>query len=72
MGGDDTDAIWSEIDGLKADWAGDGTAGVWLCTADPVHPNADGTYTRSTQFTLVTSANIDLYPEGTATDGGFA
>ena len=72
MGGDDTDAIWTKINGLKDNWAGAGTAGVWLCTADPVHPNSDGTYTRSTQFTLATSANLDLYPEGTASDGGFA
>ena len=72
MGGGSSDAVRVQLDHLKDDWAGAGAAGVWLCTADPVHPNADGSYLRSTQFTLATSVNEDLYEEGRPTDGGFA
>lgn len=71
MGGYTESAVRDELDDLKTDFDGAGVAGKWLCTADPVHPNADGTYTRSTQFTLVSSVNENLYAQGDPTAGGF-
>lgn len=72
MGGRTESAVREQIDGIKTGFGGEGVDGKWLCTADPVHPNADGTFTRSTQFTLVSSVNENLYEEGDPTDGGFA
>lgn len=72
MGGYTESAVRDQIDGLKSGFGGSaGEDGVWLCTADPVHPNADGTFTRSTQFTLVSSVNENLYSQGDPTAGGF-
>ena len=71
MGGYTESAVRELLDGLKTDFAGVGVPGKWLCTADPVHPNADGTYTRSTQFTLVSTVNENLYAEGDPSQGGF-
>ena len=71
MGGYTESAVREEIDDLKTGFGGSGQDGKWLCTADPVHPNADGTFTRSTQFTLVSSVNENLYAQGDPTAGGF-
>lgn len=71
MGGYTESAVRDELDDLKTDFGGAGVPGKWLCTADPVHPNADGTYTRTTQFTLVSTVNEDLYGQGDPTAGGF-
>lgn len=71
MGGYTADAVRLQIDDLKSGFGGEGVDGKWLCTADPVHPNADGTFTRSTQFMLVSDVNENLYAEGSATEGGF-
>lgn len=71
MGGYTESAVRDELDDLKTDFGGAGVPGKWLCTADPVHPNADGTYTRTTQFTLVSTVNEDLYGQGDPTSGGF-
>ena len=71
---------WVEIgagrDNMEAacsfpDGAGGEVSGSWLCTGDRENPNADGSKTRTVQFTGALAINENIYPIGVPTDGGF-
>lgn len=60
----DSDAVRQTLDGLCPD------GGTWLCTGDCVHPNSDGSYTRTVQFTAADYVDEDLYAAGSGGSGG--
>ena len=60
----DPDAVRQELDGLCPD------GGAWLGAGDRVNPNADGSYTRTVQFTAANAIDENLYPSGGSGTGG--